>query len=150
MNEAASAAAVIARERENIWLNVPSEIKNLNNLRKGRGGNFAIRIYAFSDLYRNQRNLWLLRNLIKDGKLSFKSAGVIVSPFLEEMADRFTIWELHTISRMLTVAKEALRSAESAHELLNLLDELLIYNNRLWLWLDSSIPWFDVDTKLSL
>ena len=148
MSAVRSAVAVIAREREKIWLDVPSEIENLKTMRKGRGGNFAIRIYAFSDLYRNQRNLWLLRNLIKDGKLSPQSAGALVIPFLEEMADRFALWKLETSSRMFTVAKDALDSVEYDHEFLNLLDELLIYNNRLWLWLDGCIPWFDLDAKL--
>jgi len=36
----------------------------------------------------------------------------------------------------------------SADEIVLLLDELLIYNNRWWQWLDSSIPWFDLDRKL--
>jgi len=147
-NRISKLSAEIAAERKKIWIEAPPELERLKSRRSGRAGNSAVRVYAFADAYRNQRNLWLIRTAVKNQNLAVETAILLLSPFLQEMADRFEIWALHSPSRLFCKAENLLSSVVTPHELAELLDELLIYNNRWWLWLDSCIPWFDLDRKL--
>lgn len=147
MNKISQLTAEIAREREKIWREAPPELESLKSHQKGRAGNATVRIYAFADAYRNQRNLWLLRDSVKTQNLTIENAKSVLAPFLREMADRFEIWALSTPGRLFRKAESLLAKVATPAELTNLLDELLIYNNRWWLWLDSCIPWFDLDRK---
>ena len=111
-------------------------------------GNIAVRVYAFADAYRHQRNLWLLRDGVKSQNLTIEIAISVLAPFLRDMADRFEIWNLSSPGQLFRKVESLLAQVTTPDELTNLLDELLIYNNRWWLWLDSCIPWFDLDRKL--
>lgn len=148
MHKISELTAEIASERQKIWQDPPLELESLKSHQKGRAGNATVRVYAFADAYRNQRNLWLLRDGLKNQNLTIEIAKSILSPFLQEMADRFEIWTLFTPSRLFRKVESLLIEVANLDELTNLLDELLIYNNRWWLWLDSCIPWFDLDRKL--
>ena len=148
MNMISELTAEIIRERERIWQEAPSELESLKSHQKGRAGNVTVRVYAFADAYRNQRNLWLLRDSVKTKKITIEIAISVLAPFLREMADRFEIWTLSTPSQLFRKVEGLLAEITNPDELTNLLDELLIYNNRWWLWLDSCIPWFDLDRKL--
>lgn len=148
MNKISHLTDKIVRERESIWLEAPPELEDLKSQQKGRAENIAVRVYAFADAYRNQRNLWLLRDQIKTKNITIETAISVLAPFLQEMADRFEIWALSTPSQLFREAESLLAEVATSEELTNLLDELLIYNNRWWLWLDSCIPWFDLDRKL--
>ncbi len=148
MNKISGLTAEIIRERESIWQEAPPELESLKSHQKGRAGNVSVRIYAFADAYRNQRNLWLLRDSVKTKKITIEIAISVLTPFLREMADRFEIWTLFTPSQLFRKVESLLAEVTTPDELTNLLDELLIYNNRWWLWLDSCIPWFDLDRKL--
>jgi hypothetical protein len=141
-------AAIITTEREKIWLEAPSELENLKTMSKGSAGNYAIRLYAFSDTYRNQRNLWFVRNLLEDNHLDGVITKTLLCHLFQEVADRFDIWELQTPCLVFRKAGQVLGSAESIDDLVTLLDELIMYNNRWCLWLDSIIPWFDLDSRL--
>ena len=148
MNKVSELTAEIIREREIIWQEAPPELESLKSHQKGRAGNVSVRVYAFADAYRNQRNLWLLRDSVKTKKITIEIAVSVLAPFLREMADRFEIWTLFTPSQLFRKVESLLAEVTTPDELTNLLDELLIYNNRWWLWLDSCIPWFDLDRKL--
>jgi hypothetical protein len=148
MHKISELTAEIAREREKIWQEAPPELESLKSHQKGRAGNVTVRVYAFADAYRNQRNLWLLRDGVKTQNLTVETAKSVLAPFLREMADRFEIWALITPSKLFRKVESRLAEVADPAELADLLDELLIYNNRWWLWLDSCIPWFDLDRKL--
>jgi hypothetical protein len=148
MSPISNLTAEIAAEREKIWIDPPAELETLKRMQKGLAGNYSIRFYAFGDTYRNQRNIWLIRSLIQAEQLDLQTVQLLLSPLLQEAADRFEIWGLHTPSRFFRKAEKAIDAVTSRDEMVALLDELLIYNNRWWLWLDSSIPWFDLDGKL--
>ena len=100
MHKILELTAEIAREREKIWQEAPPELEGLKSHQKGRAGNLAVRLYAFADAYRNQRNLWLLRDGVKTQNLTVETAKSVLAPFLREMADRFEIWALITPSRL--------------------------------------------------
>jgi hypothetical protein len=140
--------AEIVAERHKIWQAAPLELENLKSLKKGRAGNAAVRVYAFADTYRNQRNLWHLRDRVQCRNISVETAKLLLVPMLREMADRFDIWALSTPGRLFRKAADLPADVATADELVNLLDELLMYNNRWWFWLDSCIPWFDLDVQL--
>ena len=142
--------AEIAIEREKIWREAPPELERLKTHQMGCAGNVTVRAYAFADAYRNQRNLWLLRDAFKTQSLTIEIAKSVLTPFLREIADRFEIWALSTPGQLFRKAASLLAEVDTSDELTDLLDELLIYNNRWWLWLDSCIPWFDLDRKLSI
>jgi hypothetical protein len=140
--------AEIAAERQKIWLAAPLELANLRSLQKGRAGNAAVRVYAFADAYRNQRNFWLLRDGVKQQNITVETAKSLLAPMLREMADRFDAWEISTPGRLFRKAASLPAELTNPDELVDLLDELLMYNNRWWLWLDSCIPWFDLDVQM--
>lgn len=140
--------AEIIAERQNIWQAAPPELENLKLLKKGRAGNAAVRVYAFADTYRNQRNLWQLRDGIQHQNIAVETAKLLLAPMLREMADRFDIWALSSAGRLFRKTAGLLPDVTAVDELVHLLDELLMYNNRWWFWLDSCIPWFDLDVQL--
>ena len=142
--------AEIAIEREKIWREAPPELERLKSQQRGRAGNLTVRLYAFADAYRNQRNIWLLRDGVKTQRLTIEVAKSVLAPFLGEMADRFEIWSLSTPGQLFRKAASLLAEVQTPDELTDLLDALLIYNNRWWFWLDGCIPWFDLDRELSI
>ena len=142
--------AEIAIEREKIWREAPPELERLKSQQRGRAGNLTVRLYAFADAYRNQRNIWLIRDSVKTQRLTIEVAKSVLAPFLGEMADRFEIWSLSTPGQLFRKAASLLAEVQTPDELTDLLDALLIYNNRWWFWLDGCIPWFDLDRELSI
>jgi hypothetical protein len=66
------------------------------------------------------------------------------------MAGRYATWGFHGIAKQLQTASECVGSVSERDALLRLVDGLLIFNNKLWNWLDMSIPWFELDQKIEL
>ena len=86
MNKISELTAEIIRERDSIWQEAPLELENLKSHQKGRAGNASVRVYAFADAYRNQRNLWLLRDGVKNQNLTIESAKSVLGLWICDFA----------------------------------------------------------------
>ncbi len=138
----------IVDERKGIWREAPLELETFKSLGMGHGGKTTSQIYSLYDGYRNQRNLAQFRVLLSQDDLSVDETRKVLAPFVKEMAERFQIWKFERPKDLFFQAAELLSSAESKDELLSFIDEALLYNNRLWSWMDAEIPWTELDKKI--
>ncbi len=149
MSRLSEFVARVRGERERIWTEEPPEVAHLKTLQKGLGGRFPVRFYALSDAYRNQRNLWMFREMAARGEPGLEALKAVLRPFFVESRDRFRIWALNQAAELFGQGAGILEHVHEREGLTSLLEELLLYNNRLWMWLDASIPWFQIDECLT-
>lgn len=149
MNRLSEFVARVRGEREAIWSTEPPEVARLKSIRKGLGGRFPARFYALSDTYRNQRNLWMFRDMAARGEPGLEALKAVLRPFFVESRDRFRIWALDRAAELFEQGARILESVQERDGLISLLEELLLYNNRLWMWLDASVPWFQLDERVA-
>jgi hypothetical protein len=128
----------------------PQEIAALKKNRFVPSGTVPSVLYACFDVANGSSNLMIARDMLKDKENRIRECNVILTKFLTSMAGRYATWGFHSIAKQLQMASECVGSVSDRDALLRLIDGLLIFNNKLWNWLDMSIPWFKLDQKIEL
>ena len=90
----------------------------------------------------------LYQELLADGEVAFTEARKLLSRYLAGVAQRYETWKLADSAVLVAEAAREIGRAEDVGGVRDLLDELLIYNNKLFVWLDSSIPWFRLGRQI--
>ena len=94
--------------------------------------------------------LLLVRDLLKEKENNLKACKAILKKFLLIMSGRYATWGLQEASRLLRDVLDSVQIIDSRESLILLTNELFIYNNKLWNWVDMTIPWFKLDAKLEM
>ncbi|MGD2272166.1 MAG: hypothetical protein PVI06_17320 [Desulfobacterales bacterium] len=128
----------------------PQEIAALKKNRFVPSGTVPSVLYACFDVANGSSYLIIARDMLKDKGYRIQECNVILAKFLTTMAGRYTTWGFHSIAKHLLAASERVGSVAERDALLRLVNSLLIYNNKLWNWLDMAIPWFELDQKIEL
>ena len=139
----------IAAKRQEIWNQEPEEMRVLKQTKFPKSNSFASVMYALGEIYHLTKNIYLYRNAIADGQVPFEAGLKMLSLQLDAGAQRYQTWKLTEASGLVTETAQALEQAQNIQEVKDLLDELLIYNNTLFVWLDSDIPWFKLGKEVS-
>jgi hypothetical protein len=134
---------IIARRQE-IWDEEPEELRVLKRTKFPNSNSFASVMYAYAEIYHMTKNLYLYRNIIGEEEVAFKEAMKLLSAYLDGVSKRYTTWKLADSAKLVAETAETIKDTGDPQEMKELLDELLIYNNKLFVWLDSSIPWFQL------
>lgn len=138
---------IVAKRRE-IWEEEPEEIRVLMKTPFPKSNTFASVMYAYAEIYHFTKNVHLHRNLVAQNRIVFKEMMRVLSAYLGAVSKRYNTWFLVDSAKIVGEVAEALERAESPDEVILLLDELLIYNNKLCVWLDSRIPWFKLGKQI--
>ena len=128
----------------------PQEIAALKKSRFVPSGTVPSVLYACFDVANGSSYLIIARDMLKDKENRIRECNVMLAKFLTSMTGRYTTWGFHGIAKQLQAASECVGSVADRDALLRLVDGLLIYNNKLWNWLDMSVPWFELDQKIEL
>ena len=138
----------VAAKRREIWDREPEEIRVLVKTPFPKSNTFASVMYAFAEIYHFTKNLHLQRSLVVQKKVDFREMRKVLSAYLGAVSKRYNTWFLVDSAKIVAEVAEALDRAEGPDHVVPLLDELLIYNNKLYVWLDSRIPWFKLGKQI--
>ena len=139
----------IAARRREIWEEEPEEIRVLKRTEFPNSKTFASVMYAYAEIYQLTKNLYLFRNALAEGQVALGEGLKLLSLYLNGASQRYNTWKLVESSRLVAEVAGAIQEADDVDMVKDLLDELLIYNNKIYVWLDSSIPWFKLGRKIS-
>ncbi len=137
-------AEQIRAKRIDIWNAEPTEIGALISAKFPHSNSFAAVMYGYAEIYHLSKQLFLYRGLIGQHQITLESGKVILAALLSSVSNRYTTWKLSDSSRLLAAVASEVDRAETTPVVIEILDELLIYNNKLLVWLDSRIPWFAI------
>ena len=107
-------------------------------------------LYACFDVANGSSYLVIVRDMLKDPQNRLRECTVLLKKMLLAMACRYATWGLQDIADRLQAACDCLSGAADRDALLRMVEKLLVYNNKLWNWLDMTIPWFELDQKIKL
>lgn len=142
--------AKIRAKRCEIWDEEPAEMRVLKQTIFPNTNSFASVMYAYAEIYHLTKNIYLYRNVIADGEVPFKVAKKLLSLWLDTASKRYTTWKLIDSAQLVADVSKAVQQAQDPQVVKDLLDEFLIYNNKLFVWLDTSIPWFQLGKKIKI
>jgi hypothetical protein len=128
----------------------PQEVAVLKKNRFVPSGTVPSVLYACFDVANGSSCLITARDMLKDTDNRVRECRVMLTKFLAAMAGRYATWGFHDFAQQLRAASECIGSVADRDALLCLVESLLIYNNKLWNWVDMLIPWFELDQKIEL
>jgi hypothetical protein len=131
-----------------IWENEPDDVAAMRTHKRPPMGNLPCVVYSNFDLFWGTENLHVARQLADE--LPVAQAGKVAAAYLRRTEDRVGKWGFPAATALITRAADAAESAGSTDELKEILDAANIYLNRLGTWVDSMIPWNDMDSRLTL
>ena len=140
----------VAEMKKEIWAleDAPEEIIALRNNKFVPSGTAPSVLYACFDVANGSTLLLLARDLLKEEENNLKECKAILKKFLLTMSGRYATWGFQKASSLLREVLDSLQDIDSRESLIRLTNELFIYNNKLWNWVDMTIPWFQLDAKL--
>jgi len=142
--------AKITAKRCEIWDEEPAEMRELKQTNFPNTNSFASVMYAYAEIYHLTKNIYLYRNAMIDGEVSFEAIKKLLSLWLDTTSKRYTTWKLVDSAQLVVDVSKAVQQAQDPQAVKDLLDEFLIYNNKLFVWLDTSIPWFQLGKKITI
>ncbi len=74
----------------------------------------------------------------------------MAAAYLRRTEDRLSKWGFPSSTALIVQAANAAEVATSDKELVDILDAVNVYLNRLGGWVDAMIPWNDMDQSLKL
>lgn len=137
----------LEEERDRMWSSEPDDLKKLKTV-QGAYYQFApIRLYAESETRECADYLWHFRMLARDSKQNFEHLKPVLSGMLEYKADKWVRWyKLENTPALMRQAAAAVQDLQTREEMIEFLNGLLHYMNRLNFWLDSIIPWLAISS----
>ena len=131
----------IRAKRTDIWDREPHEIGVLMRTQFPYSGTFTAVMYAYAEIYHLSRNLFFYRGMMHNEAIGLREVKILLPALLLSVSKRYSTWKLVESANVLEEAARAIQTEEMPG-LLEIVDELLIYNNKLLVWLDSRVAWF--------
>ena len=131
-----------------IWETEPAEVVAMRTHRRPPMGNLPCVLYSNFDLFWGTENLHVARALVSE--LEMAGACAVARAYLLRTEDRLSKWGFADATGLIRRAAADAGNAESAGELIEILDCANVYLNRLGSWVDAMIPWNEMDGKLRL
>jgi hypothetical protein len=142
------AADALRAATADIWENEPDDVAAMRTHKRPPMGNLPCVVYSNFDLFWGTENLHVARQLADE--LPAAQAGKVAAAYLRRTEDRVGKWGFPAATKLITQAADAAEAAGSTEDLKEILDATNIYLNRLGGWVDSMIPWNDMDSRLTL
>jgi hypothetical protein len=140
----------VARERERIWWTIPSDILRLRGRKGARQQNFTVTMYADGDTRAVGRYLYHLRESSLSDDIDLHTLMQVTLIFLRfDQRRLLRYFELHDAAAVFSRVLHVLPTVHTTSEYRQLIEELLLYVNRLNYWIDLQIPWHKLVTTFS-
>lgn len=137
----------LKEERDRIWSSEPEDLKKVKTIRGAYYQSGPFMLYAESETREFADHLWHVRVLARDPKQSFEHLKPALANMLEFKADKWVRWyKMEKTPALMRQAAAAIQDIRKREEMVDLLDGLLQYMNRLNFWLDSTIPWLAISS----
>jgi hypothetical protein len=139
------AVDTLRRATEEIWTSPPEGLQALATMHRPPSGDLPKRLYANFDAYWLAGMLYHLREMSGDETLEGATLNQIAGRMAEVAARRLATWGLNHAARTVENTAGELKTAENASDLRNILSELVVFIDRIHVWIDSTIPWAAMD-----
>lgn len=149
MGERKFSAAIktLMEERDRIWSTEPEDVKKVKTVRGAYYHSAPFLLYAESETRECVDYLWYLRTIVRDPKQSFEHLKPALAGILELKADKWIRWyKMEKTPALMRQAAAAIQDLQSKEEMVELLNGLLQYMNRLNFWFDTNIPWLAISS----
>ncbi len=142
MSEAAEQLRTATRA---IWTRPPAGLAELAAMHRPPSGDLPKRIYANFDVYWGAGCLYQLREMADDPQLDPHALAMISAGLARTSIRRLQTWGFSDAATTVESAVDELSAESDRAAIKALLAELIVFLNRLHVWIDSSIPWADMD-----
>ena len=126
---------------EAIWTLPPSGLEALSAMHRPPSGDLPKRLYANFDAYWLAGILYQLREMCGDEALDRGTLARIAGRTAEIAASRLRTWGLDEAAGTVAFAAGELSASKSTNALRDILSELVVFIDRIHVWIDSTIPW---------
>lgn len=142
MSEAAEQLRTATRE---IWTRPPAGLAELAAMHRPPSGDLPKRLYANFDVYWGAGCLYQLREMADDPRIDPRALALISAGLARTTLRRLQTWGFSDAATAVESAVNELSAASDRATIRTILAELIVFLNRLHVWIDSSIPWADMD-----
>jgi len=129
---------------EAIWTRPPAGLEALSAMHRPPSGDLPKRLYANFDAYWLAGILYQLREMCGDGVLDGATLARVAGRTSEIAARRLRTWGLDEAAGTVEFAADELAGAKSPGALKDILSELIVFIDRIHVWIDSTIPWAEM------
>ena len=142
----ADATQVLRAATESIWGSPPAGLSGLHGLHRPPSGPVTKMAYANFDAYGLAGVLYLLRETSAADDIDIATMARVCGAVAERTGGRLETWGFAAEAETVASVLPALTGARDAQSLQAVLDELIVFLDRIHAWIDASIPWADLDT----
>jgi len=146
----ADATQVLRTATESIWESPPAGLSGLRELHRPPSGPVTKMVYANFDAYGLAGVLYLLREMSAADDIDLATMARVCRAVAERAGRRLETWGFAAEGATIASVLPALAGARDAQSLRAVLDELIVFLDRIHVWVDASIPWADLDTLRAL
>ena len=134
--------------RENTWAREPEDIKNMLDKTKGYTDTwdscFFPTLFAWEETIASRNVFFVIRQSLRQEGLDFKTVRCLARN-LVGLYIPFVKWaNLPETQKVFEDVRDGIDGLESAAELIELMEELILYTGRLNYWIEPLMPWNDV------
>ena len=142
----ADATRALRAATESIWESPPAGLSGLLDLHRPPSGPLTKMAYANFDAYGLAGVLYLLREMCAANDVDLATMARVSRAVAERAGGRLETWGFAAEAAAVGSVLPALTGARDAQSLQAVLDELIVFLDRIHAWIDASIPWADLDT----
>lgn len=137
-----SALETLKQSTNDIWLNMPEEVSNLNTRRGTKNYHWPVIICAEENTRAFADTLSQLRKVSRDDKVDVTTLKKITKVQLEANLGILLNWYgLEYSFELIQNTFPALNAIEDIEDYRHYIHSMLLYINRLHWWVDTLIPW---------
>ena len=142
----ADATQALRSATESIWGSPPAGLSALRELHRPPSGPVTKMVYANFDAYGLAGVLYLLREMSVTDDIDIATMARVSGTVAGWAGGRLETWGFAAEAATVAAVLPALTGARDAQSLQAVLDELIVFLDRIHVWVDASIPWADLDT----
>lgn len=142
----ADAAKVLQAATRSIWSSPPAGLAGLRDLHRPPSGPVVKMAYANFDTYGLAGVLYQLREMSAEDGIDLDTMARIAGAVAERAGGRLETWGFAAEAETLASVLPDLSGARDVESLQAILDELVVFLDRVHAWIDAGIPWSDIDT----
>ena len=142
----ADATQVLRTATESIWGSPPAGLSGLHDLHRPPSGPLTKMVYANFDAYGLAGVLYLLREMSGADDIDLATMARVCRAVAERAGRRLETWGFAAEAATIASVLPALSGARDAQSLRAVVDDLIVFLDRIHAWIDASVPWADLDT----
>ncbi|HXX39830.1 MAG TPA: hypothetical protein VEP50_17045 [bacterium] len=144
MSPASSVTAIRAASNA-IWNTPPVELRQIAAVHRPPSRDMAKRIYLNSDVYWIPQFFFIVAQRMRAKEQGWTEITRLLSDMVPTFGTRLKLWGFTQAADVLNTGGKGLSTAATLEDALAVIDELVLYLQRLQGWVDATIPWAALD-----